>query len=164
MRVAGATAGSSAAATSLTASNEKLAAATSSARIARSTSGRDGDDRRCIFGLLRRPLGDGGCSLLGGAAEIACGQVAEELHHPFFLLPVERDHSPVAREPDPRVIADRAAGEEADFERQVSVRVPPERDRVEMPRHAVTLEPGEPHGQQVLGTVEFAQAAEAPAA
>src|SRR3989454_8634789 len=156
MRLAGATVGSSAAATSATASDERLAAATSSARMTLYTS-RRGGDAHGIVGLLTRLFGDGGCSLRGRAAEVARGQVAEELHHSLLLLPVERDHSPVARQPHPRVVADRATGEKADFERQVSVRVPPERDRVEMPRHAVTLEPREPHGQQVLGTVQFAQ-------
>ena len=34
---------------------------------------------------------------------------------------------------------------------------------MEVPRHAVTLEPREPHGQQALGTIEFAQPLEAPA-
>src|SRR5437667_11902955 len=129
MRLAGATAGSSAAAASPMASNERAAAATSSARTARSTSGR-GDDKRSIVGLLTQPVGDGGRRLLGGEAEIARGQGADELHHPFYLLPVERDHSPVARQPHPRGVADRATGEKADFERQVSVRVPPERDRM----------------------------------
>src|SRR5260370_42028420 len=128
MRLAGATAGSSAAAASPMTSHERLAAATSSARTARSTSGRGGDGRG-IFGLLTRPFGAGPCRLRWGAAEIARGQVAEELHHPFFLLPVERDHASAARQPHPRVVADRAAREGADFERQVSVRVPPERDR-----------------------------------
>ena len=42
--------------------------------------------------------------------------------------------------------------------------MPPERDRVEMPGHAVTLEPREPHRQQALGPVEFTESVKAPVA
>src|SRR2546426_11862428 len=112
MRLAGATVGSSAAATSATASDERLAAATSSARMTRYTS-RRGGDAHGILGLLTRLFGDGGCSLRGRAAEVARGQGAGEVHHSLFLLPVKRDRLPMARQPHPRVGAHRAARGEA---------------------------------------------------